>query len=349
MSNITSSGPNNVPQLPRILQNQETFSTEEYRHRVTPLVVALERRNIPCWIRNLRSNAFFAGALMYLCADEFDVVVTVSHRPAMVFGLLTRLFSRRKALHVAKEFFFEGVAVNANSIKNQLLSGLYRFALANLDAAVVNATAEINAYARDLGLPKNRFIFIPWPSNISQPEMIEDSDGSIFAVGRSLRDWDTFFKAVEGLKQRCVVVASRADVSNLRVPANVELHCDIAHDKYLSLLQQSKIVVVPLLETSRSTGQASFLEAMAYGKPVIVAGVTGAWDYISNRNSGLLYRPGDVLNLRQTIEELDNDQALRNTIARGGLEAIQNRFNKQTYAQEMLATIDTLHASSLPS
>lgn len=328
---------------PTILQNQDSFSTREYRSHATPLKEELNSTPSLRWFRRFHNNGFMAGILMYLCASRYDAVVTVSHRPAMAYGLLNRLAPGNRAVHIAKEFFFGEKPSGSISLKSLILEKLYRFSLKNVDAVIVNATGEIAPYAESLDISQDRFRFIAWPSNVDTPEMITENDGSIFAVGRSLRDWQTFFMAVEGLSTRCVVVASRRDVAGLRVPANVELHCDISHGRYLELLKQSGIVVLPLLETCRSTGQASFLEAMAYGKPVIVANVTGAWDYISDRSSGLLYHPGDADDLTRAIRELD-DETFRHAIARGGFDAITARFNKKAYACAMLDTINTVIA-----
>lgn len=327
----------------KILQNQDSFSTHEYRCHATPLKKALKDKPYPGWFHKFQNSGFIAGFLMYVCATGYDAVVTVSHRPAMVYGLLNRLGARKRAVHIAKEFFFDDEQSGHVSLKNLLFKKLYRFSLKNIDAVIVNATGEIAPYAGMLNIPESRFKFIAWPSNIDDPEMIEDDDGSIFAVGRSLRDWQTFFRAVDGLPVRCVVVASRGDVAGLPVPANVELHCDISHGLYLDLLKRARIVVLPLLETRRSTGQASFLEAMAYGKPVVVASVTGAWDYIADRSSGLLYRPGAADDLKRAIRELD-DQIFYRAIARGGFDAITTRFNKRAYACAMLDAVNAVIA-----
>lgn len=329
----------------RILQNQEGFSTDEYRRCATPLVDALDRKPIPQWLKGLRHNGFVAGLLMYLCADGYDAVVTVSHRPAMVYGLLNRLIPRKRPIHVAKEFFFEDEAGGARSLKSRVLSGLYRFSLKHVQAVIVNATGEIAPYSRFLRLPESRFRFIPWPSNIGEPKRIDGHDGTVLAVGRSLRDWKTFFQSVEGLDLRCVVIASRQDVQGLRVPTNVDIFLDVPHVAYLQFLQRAMTVVIPLRETKRSTGQACFLEAMAYGKSVVVADVIGARDYISNGDNGLTYRPGDAADLREKISALATDHALRERLAGRGLQSVVTRFNKTVYAQAMIAAVSEVLAS----
>jgi len=328
--------------ISKILQNQDSFSTDEYRRHATPLVVVLENSKIFRWVKSWRRNGFFSGLLMYLFAPGFDVVVTVGHRPAMVFGLLNRLFPRKNIKHVAKEFFFEDKGLQGWKPVQNILAAFYRYSIKNVDAIIVNASGEIKPYAHSLGLSESQFRFIPWPSNINEPIHIPENDNSILAVGRSLRDWNTFFQAVEGLDRRCVVVASKRDIQELRVPANVELHLDIGRDTYLELLKKAMLVVIPLVETKRSTGQASFLEAMAFGKPVIVADVVGATDYIIDGLNGITYFSGVSADLSNKISGLIGNTDLRNRIAGQGLLSVLHKFNKKSYAQTFLRTIADL-------
>ncbi|MEW5744782.1 MAG: glycosyltransferase family 4 protein [Nitrospirota bacterium] len=328
----------------RILQNQDSFRNEEYRAHAVPLLAVLSERGYPDAVKRLRSNGFIAGLLLYLFAREFKIIVTVGHRAAMVYGLLGRLLGRRGRVHLAKEFFFE--KSERPSLLKKISAGIMRFALRDVDAVVVNASAEARAYAGALGLPESRLRFIPWPTNIDRPEMIPDSDGSIVAAGRSLRDWPTLFSAAEGMGRRIIVIASRQDVAAARPPSSVELLCDIPYHQYIALLKKAELVVIPLYDTQRSTGQASFLEAMAFGKAVIVADVVGARDYIENGVSGLLYRPGDAAELRRKMEALLSDKELRERLSRSGYAMIVERFNKQRYVKEMLRLIRECRAKA---
>lgn len=328
----------------RILQNQENFSTEEFKQCITPLIHVLNYKKIPKWLYKYRNNGFVSGIFLYICADGFDFVVTVSHRPAMVYGFLNRILPTKNVIHIAKEFFFEHEAINGPLIK-QIFGALYRFSLKNVHAVVLNASGEIRPYARALNLPESRFRFIPWPSNINNPHRIKMHDMSLLAVGRSLRDWKTFFRAVDGLEIRCVVVASRDDLKGLTVPQNVELYLDINHEEYLRFLERAMVVVIPLRETQRSTGQASFLEAMAYGKPVIVADVIGSRDYVVDGENGLTYHPGDDGELREKIKDISTDEVLREKISIGGLVSVSTRYNKASYAKEVLSLIEDVYLS----
>jgi glycosyltransferase involved in cell wall biosynthesis len=100
--------------------------------------------------------------------------------------------------------------------------------------------------------------------------------------------------------------------------------------------------VVPLIATPRATGQATFLECMACGKPVIVTEVAGSVDYVRHEDNGLLVPAADPLALRRAIVRLAEDQALRDRLARGGLRSIREEFNRPRHARDMLELIDQL-------
>jgi glycosyltransferase involved in cell wall biosynthesis len=324
----------------KILQNQDSFVTEEYKKHAVPLVDVLNEKFRCELLTRLRKHAFFCGFLLFIASARFDVVVSVGHRTSMTYGLLNRLFPRRGKIHIAKEFFFE--VPTKFSLKKWLSWILYRFALKDVTAIVVNSAGEVEPYAELLNLPASRFHFIPWPTNINNARLVPSHEGYIFASGRSLRDWETFFEAVAGLERRVVVVASRADMKHRTLPSNVTLLTDISHEQYEKLLIGAMVVVVPLVETQRSTGQASFLEAMAYGKPVVAAKVVGTVDYIEDGNNGMLYTAGNSLELRNKIGLLCSDTFLRERLSVNALCSVETRFNKRCYANAMIELAKSL-------
>jgi glycosyltransferase involved in cell wall biosynthesis len=331
-----------------ILQNQDSFAAPQYRARVSPLVEVIRQRSrlAPTLWAELRKWPLLSGLLLFRHAMGFRAVVTVGHRAALVFGVLRRLLGRRQVLHVAKEFYFEEKAeVPApgwRGLLQRLRLRAYRWALADVDALVVNAQGERPAYARLFHLSPAQVVFLPWPSNIEPCPRLHEDDGTILAAGRSLRDWRTFLQAVDGLPYRFVMVASRRDLAGLHVPGNVSLFADVPRAAYLQLLRRARFAVVPLRPSGRSTGQATFLECLALGKPVVVTETVGSVDYIEHDENGLLCPPADPAALRRQIIRLAEDPALRKRLAEGGLRSIRERFNKSAYARALLAVIDQL-------
>jgi glycosyltransferase involved in cell wall biosynthesis len=164
--------------------------------------------------------------------------------------------------------------------------------------------------------------------------------GYIFSAGRSHRDWDTFLEAVAGLDTPVKLVATKADMAGRTLPANVELHTDIPHKDYLELLKDAEVVVIPLVPMNRSTGQAAFLEAMAYGKPLVVTSVIGSADYIRDGVNGCLVPSQSPDALRDTLRKLMADERLRQGIGSAALQSIRSEFNKEVYSERFCTMVE---------
>ena len=65
-----------------------------------------------------------------------------------------------------------------------------------------------------------------------------------------------------------------------------------------------------------------FLEAMFFGAPVIAAAEKGALDVVRDGESGLLVRFGDSIGLKQAIERLAADPALRERLRQVGQSTV---------------------------
>jgi len=252
--------------------------------------------------------------------------------------MLCRLLIKPNALHVCKEFYLEQDSQNV-TLRKKIRLMLLRFSLKKVDAVILNASAESKYYGKILALPDNCFRFIAWPSNIYVPEIFETDEGYFLAVGKSLRDWQTFFKAVENTPCSYIVIASIEDAKSFHPLDNVIVMTNVSRKEYLNILRNAKGVILPLKSTIRSTGQASFLEAMAYGKPVIASDVVGVRDYLRHEENALLCQPEDEIALRECIIRIIDDSNLCKKIALNGYKCICEKFNKERYAEDMLEVI----------
>lgn len=316
----------------RILQ-AHMASVSPYADRVLPLLApagVLDR-----WARRLLPRPWADGWALFRQRRRADVVVTADYRTSLAFGALSRLFGRACA-HIVKELYLDEAVLESSWRRR-----VFRWALRDCDCVVANCSTEVATYARFLGLPRQRVRFLPWPSNLAVDPAAHD-DGSIFAAGRSFRDWATLFAAARSVAARFVVVAEAAAVAALERPPNVELHCDVPRDRYLELLRRARIVVVPLRPTVRSTGQAALLEALAVGKPVVAADTCGVADYVAAGETGLLYPAGDAAQLARLLSQLLEDAAGRRRLALAGARSIATTFNRPRYARRMLELADTV-------
>jgi len=147
--------------------------------------------------------------------------------------------------------------------------------------------------------------YVPFYYSASIKNCEKGKEGDyIFAGGNCLyRDYETLLKAVEGLDTSCVIATQNAEhLSNLDIPKNVKV-CSLPSDEYFQCMADSKMVVVPLRKDyGRSAGQRSYLDPMYLKKPVIVCDDKGVYDYITDREEGVIVSSGDFLALRDSIQ-----------------------------------------------
>lgn len=282
------------------------------------------------------TEGFIAGAFLFYYSKYYDAVVTTGHRPALSFAFFNN-FLKTKRVHVIKEFY-----IDEKSTSTRWKSYFFRSVFKNVRLIITSCTGETLYLRNWLKLPIHCFKFMPWPSNIP---VLEDNDldsGYVFAAGRSLRDWVTFFDAISGTGLKSVVVATKIDISKLTIPQEVALYCDIPHEEYLELLKRARFVVIPLRKTFRSVGASAILEAMALGKAIITPKVSGTIDYIRTGIDGLFYEPGNSSDLKSKILKLSNDSDLRKKIGKAGQALVKKGFNKQSYSLAMFKALSEI-------
>jgi glycosyltransferase involved in cell wall biosynthesis len=159
----------------------------------------------------------------------------------------------------------------------------------------VLSRAEMTAFPEQWRVDADRVRYTPFchtlrPQELSAP--LQEGE-AVFAGGDSMRDYAPLLEAARDVG--CPLhLAVRRPASLGPLPANVTAQ-RVTHERFLSLMREASVVVVPLRAgIRRSAGQQTFLNAMALGKVVIVTDGPGARDYVSDRVDGLLVPPDDA-------------------------------------------------------
>ncbi len=310
------------PPDPRVISNSAMWQSERWNLAV---------KKVPT--KENLTGAIQLAFRLFRQRRHYDVVYTVGARESEMYGFLCAMLGTGKRPHVATEILLDEMQPNrlAWRIKRRLRS----FAFRNTSKMIVFSNGERALYSRQLQLPIERIHFVPFHTNIQQPRFTRLGAYG-FAAGRSLRDYETFFAAVEKLDFPFIVVADRASVAHLNKPSNVELHCDIPRARYLELLENARFVVVPLKADYRSTGQVVVLEASSLGKPVIASDVVGIRDYISHGVDGLLVAPGNPDALMASIHILMADDAICHKLAAAAMQRVEADHTFSAFAAKCL-------------
>ena len=114
------------------------------------------------------------------------------------------------------------------------------------------------------------------------PNVITNCDNYILAVGRTGRDYVTFYEAIKKRNDKIVVVANKKSVEGVDFSENVKLLIDIPLDELLSLVSRAKYIVLPLKDSIHPVGLRMLFYAMERGKACIVTRTLTISEYFSS-------------------------------------------------------------------
>jgi glycosyltransferase involved in cell wall biosynthesis len=101
-----------------------------------------------------------------------------------------------------------------------------------------------------------------------------------------------------------------------------------------------------------STGEGFglvFLEAMAFGKPVVGLACGGVTDVIQDERNGLLIKPEHADQLANNLERLLKEPALSRALGTQGAEIVRSKYSFSVFRNELESIIDRITAETEPS
>lgn len=269
---------------------------------------------------------------------RYDVVFAWELRAALATALLLGRRGTGRPRFVAIAPILKGPVLR--------VMPLVRAALARADRIVCFSSAECDAYARLLRLPRERFLFLPLPGMEDEP-FAETDTGFILALGRSNRDYPTLLEAVRGSDLPVTIVAgSLAWTKGLDVPPNVTLRCNLGHHETRALVAEATLHVIPLNAADYSSGQTVLLRAMSCGKAVVISHIPGVRDYVRDGETGVLVPPGDAPALGAALRRLWDNPAERRRLGENAARAVREEFSFARFVRDLLALAEELMEKS---
>ncbi len=280
-------------------------------------------------------------------------VALVNCDPALTFELAGRLSFARKALPLVA---LDLVLRRPSSLINHVALPLKRLILRRVDL-FIHYFKDVSAYRSVFGIGPERSAFVAFKVNLLkefEPQPVSDGD-YILCFGRTLRDFDTFFAAVEQLSYPAAI--PRPDLRALRdhgarfsrnltnLPANVQiLDDDGSMGRMLQIIRGAKTVVVPVLKQSiAASGCSTYLNAMYLGKCVIGSEGPGLSDVFAHGEI-ISVPPEDPAALAKAIHCVWEDDNLRTTTAAAGRQFAVAAGGEQELYQRVIETVVTWYS-----
>lgn len=223
------------------------------------------------------------------------------------------------------------IVLRAPSRPIDLFPALFkRYLLRKVDL-FVNYFTDLRGYEALYGISPARSAFVPFKPNLRhRVDVPPSSEGdAVLCLGRSMRDYDSFFTAMERLPHPAII--PRPDFAQLtahrsrftrpldRLPSNVTVVDDDGSEESLvRLLLRARVVALPILRrTICASGLSIYLNAMLLGKCVVLTNGPGVSDILTD-GQAILAPPEKPLELARAIDQAWRDDALRHRTAESG-------------------------------
>jgi phosphatidylinositol alpha-1,6-mannosyltransferase len=247
------------------------------------------------------------------------------------------------------------------------LPKIRRRALLSADLVLAPSSDTAKKLAEVQGVPASKICRLPWPLSTNflcwadSPAQLAEPRGwpsgqTILTVGRwaaseLYKGVDDLIRAVAQIQGpgpglQLVAVGGGDDLPRLQKLASELGVADRVH--FLQNLSREELAacyacgdIFALPSTGEGFGLV-FLEAMAFGRPVVGAACGGTTDLVQDGVNGLLVPPRDPDRLAKALNRLLRDEELRTKLGNRGAEIVRNKYSFEAFQ----AALDKILAES---
>jgi glycosyltransferase involved in cell wall biosynthesis len=282
--------------------------------------------------------------------DVSGAVFVVNCDPSLTFRLAAALWFRKSPDLVAVDLVLRRSETFANRVA---LSG--RRMLLRRIQHHIHHFRDVGPYCEVYGIDPQHCSFVPFKASPQfEDELPADGNGEyVLCFGRSMRDFDTFFDAMEKLEYPAAI--PEPDFASFRkhgarfsrprneLPRNVRvLPDDKSVEAQKRMLGNARLVVLPILKSSVvASGIGTSLNAMRAGKCVIGTEGVGMSDIF--KSEMLLVPPENPEALAKEIRRAWEDSPLRQRTAEAGQRYAKSLGGERELYQRI---IDVVASSS---
>jgi glycosyltransferase involved in cell wall biosynthesis len=258
--------------------------------------------------------------------DSVDLVI-IDCRDTLIYKLAAYMLLRpwKKKPLIAVDL----VLRHPFKLRHKLSAVVKRLLFTRVDH-FIHYFRDISGYTRHFGISAARSSYVPFKVNIFDVRLSPEEIGEeyVFTMGVSLRDYDTFIRAISELPYPAAIPEFSFENFEGRdrswgwtkdnVPQNLTILPDSGmRADLIRNLARARLVVIPTQASSLcASGISSYLSAMYLGKCVISTAGPGASDLLTDQ--ALLVATHDVTALKDAITRAWEDETLRRETAEIG-------------------------------
>lgn len=267
--------------------------------------------------------------------NSYDVVISHGANSGIILALIRRFFKTRY-----KHVLFDIGSFRSAEKGNGFVNKLIKFASKSIDYVFYHSSSQLNYYSEEFPWLVNKSKFLRFGVDLNYFKIGKKTKPiySGICIGSSMRDWETFFKAIDKMNVHLpflVLGKEKSDFTNLNVPNNVVFIRSVSSEKMKELIQKSIIGILPLKNYNYSYGQMTFLDQGALKLPLVAAYTNSLKDYGENGKTCLFYEPENYIDLRNKIIELLNNNQKRESLSENNYEFIRKYCDENKLGEEV--------------
>ena len=265
---------------------------------------------------------------------KYDLVISHGMPSGILLALFRRIF-KTKTKHVV----FDIGAFNSAKESGKILK-LNQFASKSIDGIIYHESQQIEYYKKFFPWLVNKSKFIHFGTdtnyflrdiNIKNSQQ-ENDEKFILSIGYNMRDNETLEKAfkisnIENCKLR-IIGSSKEKYED----GNIEYWPPIPKRMLNEQIQNALFCVLPLEYKNFSFGQMTLLQQMYYEKILITADVPSVNDYVEDKKTAIVYKHGNIEELKEKIEYTYNNYKQLKDIGIEAKKAVETKYNEENMA-----------------
>ena len=132
------------------------------------------------------------------------------------------------------------------------------------------------------------------------------------------------------------------DFKNVEVIEGVWWKNLVSDNDIKKLYSEALLTVLPLKESLQPSGQSVALQSMSMGTPVMITETKGLWDMknLKNNENIFLMKENDVLEWKQKINEISQNNKILKKVSSNGLETIKSIYNIDSFDKAVINNLN---------
>ena len=204
---------------------------------------------------------------------------------------------------------------------------------------------------------KNKFLLFPFSIDTEfwndlqhdkKDNKIQSRDTILFVGNDGNRDADLFLKIVENLKDLNFTAITNIDnllnskLPNLSVIKGSYGSSNLSDTELKQYYLNSKLVILPLKESSQPSGQSVTLQALSCGRQVMISDTEGFWDRSSFKNNINIYfvKENNYKSWSKKIIQVLSDEKSLKTTQKLGQELVFNLYTLENFKIRLFEIIE---------